>query len=42
VRLGFLDGVEGLVFHFLQGCWYRVLVDTHIYVARRRTGGHPC
>ena len=27
VRLGFLDGVEGLIFHFLQGCWYRFLVD---------------
>jgi len=42
VRLGFLDGVEGLIFHFLQGCWYRVLVDAHIHVARRRPGGHPC
>jgi glycosyltransferase involved in cell wall biosynthesis len=37
VRLGFLDGVEGLIFHFLQGCWYRVLVDAHVYEARRRT-----
>jgi glycosyltransferase involved in cell wall biosynthesis len=36
LRLGFLDGVEGLVFHFLQGCWYRVLVDAHLYDARRR------
>ena len=26
-RLGFLDGKEGLVFHFLQGFWYRFLVD---------------
>lgn len=23
LRLGFLDGKEGLIFHFLQGCWYR-------------------
>jgi glycosyltransferase involved in cell wall biosynthesis len=38
VRLGFLDGVEGLIFHFLQGFWYRVLVDAHIYEARRRNG----
>jgi glycosyltransferase involved in cell wall biosynthesis len=34
-RLGFLDGIEGLIFHFLQGCWYRFLVDAHVYEARR-------
>jgi glycosyltransferase involved in cell wall biosynthesis len=34
-RLGFLDGVEGLIFHFLQGLWFRVLVDARIYEARR-------
>jgi glycosyltransferase involved in cell wall biosynthesis len=27
IRLGFLDGYEGLVFHFWQGLWYRLLVD---------------
>lgn len=27
VRLGFLDGWEGLVFHTLQGLWFRFLVD---------------
>jgi glycosyltransferase involved in cell wall biosynthesis len=27
IRLGFLDGREGLVFHFMQGLWYRLLVD---------------
>ncbi len=27
VRFGFLDGREGLIFHFLQGCWYRFMVD---------------
>ncbi|UCC94674.1 MAG: glycosyltransferase family 2 protein [Candidatus Omnitrophota bacterium] len=26
-RLGFLDGKQGLIFHFLQGLWYRFLVD---------------
>lgn len=26
-RLGFLDGKQGLVFHFMQGLWYRLLVD---------------
>jgi glycosyltransferase involved in cell wall biosynthesis len=30
-RLGFLDGVPGLVFHFLQGFWYRFLVDAKLY-----------
>lgn len=35
-RLGFLDGKEGLIFHFLQGCWYRFLVDAKIYEARKR------
>ena len=30
--LGFLDGVEGLIFHFLQGFWYRFLVDAKLYV----------
>lgn len=27
VRLGFLDGREGLIYHGLQGFWYRFLVD---------------
>jgi glycosyltransferase involved in cell wall biosynthesis len=27
VRLGFLDGKEGFVFHFMQALWYRLLVD---------------
>ncbi len=31
IRLGFLDGQEGLIFHFLQGYWYRFLVDAKIY-----------
>lgn len=31
VRGGFLDGREGLVFHFLQGFWFRFLVDCKIY-----------
>ena len=34
-RLGFLDGTEGLVFHFLQGFWFRFLVDSLIYERRR-------
>jgi len=27
LRFGFLDGKEGLIFHFLQGFWFRFLVD---------------
>lgn len=30
-RLGFLDGGEGLIFHVLQGFWFRFLVDALIY-----------
>jgi len=26
-RLGFLDGKEGFVFHFMQAFWYRLLID---------------
>lgn len=40
-RLGFLDGTQGLIFHFLQGFWYRFLVDAKIYEERlnnRRPG----
>lgn len=31
VRLGFLDGKEGWIFHFLQGFWFRLIVDIKIY-----------
>lgn len=31
LRFGFLDGRQGLVFHFWQGFWYRFLVDAKIY-----------
>jgi glycosyltransferase involved in cell wall biosynthesis len=30
-RLGFLDGKEGLIFHVLQGFWFRFLVDSLIF-----------
>jgi len=30
-RLGFLDGYQGLVWNFLQGFWYRFLVDAKVY-----------
>ena len=34
VRLGFLDGRPGLVFHVLQGFWFRFLVDALILERR--------
>jgi glycosyltransferase involved in cell wall biosynthesis len=34
LRLGFLDGWRGLAFHFLQGLWYRFLVDVKVYEIR--------
>ena len=36
LRLGFLDGREGLIFHFLQGFWYRFLVDAKLFEYRRQ------
>jgi glycosyltransferase involved in cell wall biosynthesis len=32
--LGFLDGKPGLIWHFLQGFWYRFLVDAKLYESR--------
>ena len=31
IKLGFLDGPEGKIFHFLQAYWYRFLVDAKLY-----------
>ncbi len=30
LQLGFLDGREGLIYHFLQGYWYRFLVGVKV------------
>lgn len=35
LRMGFLDGKQGLIFHVLQGFWYRFLVDIHLDDLRR-------
>ena len=35
LRGGFLDGKEGFVFAFIQGWWYRTLVDVKILEVRR-------
>jgi glycosyltransferase involved in cell wall biosynthesis len=34
-RLGFLDGKEGFIFHFLQAFWFRLLVDIKLDELRR-------
>ena len=38
LRLGFLDGRNGLIYHFLQAFWFRFLVDAKIYESRIRVG----
>jgi hypothetical protein len=37
LRAGFLDGGRGLMFHFLQGLWYRLLVDAKYLALARST-----
>jgi len=36
LRLGFLDGWRGLQWNFLQGLWYRFLVDAKIFEAEAK------
>jgi glycosyltransferase involved in cell wall biosynthesis len=38
-QLGFLDGRTGLIYHFLQGYWYRFLVGAKILEYQRATAG---
>lgn len=38
VRGGFLDGKEGFLWHFLQGWWYRTLVDAKIFEIKKTCG----
>ncbi len=40
LRLGFLDGIPGLAFHFLQGFWYRFLIDAKLYEMKRESRTH--
>ncbi|BET24777.1 glycosyltransferase involved in cell wall biosynthesis [Limnobacter thiooxidans] len=42
VRLGFLDGREGSMFHFLQGFWYRYLADCKVYEVKQYVLRHNC
>ncbi|MFN0048044.1 MAG: glycosyltransferase family 2 protein [Cytophagales bacterium] len=36
ILLGFLDGIRGSIFHFLQAFFYRTLVDAQIYELKRK------
>ncbi len=38
-QLGILDGTTGVLFHFLQGFWFRLIVDVKIKELRRRRSG---
>lgn len=43
-RLGILDGKQGLIFHLLQGLWYRFLVDAKVAEVERhiiKLGSEP-
>ena len=34
-QLGFLDGVPGLIYHFMYSFMYRFLVDAKLYEAQK-------
>lgn len=36
IRLGFLDGVPGLIYHFLHGFWFRFYVDACYYELKNK------
>lgn len=40
-KLGFLDGKEGFLWDFLQGWWYRTLVDAKVMEVERACGSDP-
>ena len=36
---GFLEGKEGFIFSFIQGWWYRTIVDMKVYELKKESGG---
>lgn len=38
IKFGFLDGKEGFLWDFLQGWWYRTLVDAKVYEIKKACG----
>lgn len=41
LKRGFLEGKEGFLWHFLQGWWYRTLVDAKVYEIKKACGNDP-
>lgn len=41
LKLGFLDGKEGFLWDFMQGWWYRTLVDAKIFEIKKACGNNP-
>ena len=39
-KFGFTQGKEGFLWHFLQGWWYRTLVDAKIYEVKKACGSN--
>jgi len=40
-KRGFLEGKQGFLWHFLQGWWYRTLVDAKIFEVQQACGQDP-
>lgn len=40
-KLGFLEGKEGFLWHFLQGWWYRTLCDAKVFEIKKACGDNP-
>lgn len=38
LKFGFIEGKEGFMWHFLQGWWYRTLVDAKIWEIKKACG----
>ena len=41
LQRGFLDGKQGLIWHVLQGFWYRFLVDAKIWEIKHTSPPAP-
>jgi glycosyltransferase involved in cell wall biosynthesis len=41
LKLGFLDGRKGFIWHFLQGFWYRLLVDVKVMEVEAQAQSDP-
>ncbi len=41
VKGGWRDGKEGFIFTFIQGWWYRTLVDAKVYEIKQKCGNDP-